>query len=188
MDGSEVVTHKGEVNMSDNLGRLRLDSGLEYQAAPEVIVAFEKMRDDAMDHKTKLDEATAKLDKLQAEADVLKSEVAKIEQIKADAKSEAMAEIKARSALEKVAEGFKVDCSGKSDREVKEAVIKSVRADADLSGKSDIYVDAAFDMAVEMKPEDAMAKQRAAGRKDDSGTGCKGNKYQEFMKSLGKKG
>lgn len=180
------INHEDDL-MPENLGRLRLDGGLEYQAAPEVIVAFEKMRGDALANKEELVSMSAKLDALEAERDALKSEVAKGEQIKADAKAEALAELKARNDLEKVAEGFKVDCAGKSDREVKEAVIKSQRGDADLSSKSDIYVDAAFDLAVEMRGDEAMQKQREAGNRGDSAQQKSGDKYREFMKNLGKK-
>lgn len=177
-----------DIPMSDNLGRLRLDSGLEYQAAPEVIVAFEKMRNDANENKSKLDNLNAEVEKLTGERDMLKGEVAKIDQIKADAFEAARCSILARADLEKVAEGFKVDCKDKTDRQVKEAVIKSVRADADLVEKSDEYVQAAFDMAVEMKPDDAMAKQRQAGNRGDAAPVAKsGDKYKAFMQSLGKK-
>ena len=185
LDGSDVVfinqDHE-ENSMSEKLVQVKLDNGITYDAAPEVVVELDKLRSDTANHQSKLDEAQAKVDKLQAEADGLKAEVAKVEQIKADAKAEALSELKARNDLEKVAEGFKVDCAGKSDREVKEAVIKSQRGDADLSAKSDIYVDAAFDLAVEMRGDEAMQKQREAGNRGDSAQKS-GDKYAEFKKS-----
>ena len=188
MDGSDVVfINQDEETMSDNMGRLRLDSGLEYQAAPEVVVAFEAIKADAANHKQKIDEAQAKFDALQAEADVLKAEVAKIDQIKADAYEAAKVAIAARANLEKVAEGFKVDHKDLDDKAIKLAVIKAVRGDADLSEKSDAYIDAAFDLAVEMKSDEAIKKQRQVTNQDSKPVEKSGDKYKSFMQSLGKK-
>ena len=176
-----------ELVMSDNLGRLRLDSGLEYQAAPEVIVAFEKMRVDAAAHAAKLDELQKQIDTLSGERDTLKSEIDKIPQIKTDALDQARAEVKARADLEKAVEKFNIDCTDKTDREIREAVVKTVRADADLTGKSDEYVTAAFDMAVSLKHDSAMANQRAAGVRADGDKKPEQANYKSFMAQLGKK-
>lgn len=158
--------------MSDKLSRVRLDTGIEYDAAPEVVHALDKLRDDAAVLKTQAEAHKADAEKLAGERDTLKARVdgfaAELAQVKADALDAARAEIKARAELEKAAEGFKIDHAGKSDREVKEAVIKSVRADADLSGKSDEYVQAAFDMSVSMKADAAMVGQRKAVMNADS--------------------
>lgn len=173
---------------TENLGRLRLDNGIEYPAVQEVIHGFETLRNDKAELDVRVDELHKQIDIIAAERDTLKAEVEKIEQIKKDAAEQAKTEMKARLALEKVAEGFKVDCTGKTDREVKELVIKATRTDADLAGKSEAYIDAAFDLASEMKADDAMAKQReaGAGRQDVNKTGA-GNSYANFMANLGKK-
>lgn len=185
---AELFNPEEEVNMpADNLGRIRLDSGLEYQAAPEVIYAFEKVRNDLAESTVRIDELHKQIDGLAAERDALKSEVAKVEQIKADALTAARAELKTRVELEKVAETFKVDHNGKTDREVRELVIKSVRTDADLTGKSEDYINAAFDIAVSMKADAAIASQRAAGARDDSAKPEGGKTYKAFMSQLGKK-
>ena len=49
-----------------------------------------------------------------------------------------------------------------SDREIQEAVVKSVHADADMSEASDVYVQARFDAALDTHKAhgDAMADQR----------------------------
>ena len=191
LDRHDAVSFNPEEENSmptDNLGRIRLDSGLEYQAAPEVIVEVEKLRGDKADLETRVDELHKQLDTIAAERDTLKSQVESADKVRADALEKARAEIKARAELDKVAESFKVDGAGKTDREVKELVIKSVRTDADLTGKSDDYVNAAFDLTVSMKKDDAMAQQRQAGapRNDDSGK-PEGGSYKSFMSQLGNK-
>jgi len=174
--------------MPENLSRIRLDSGLEYQAAPEVVVEVEKLRSDKAELTTHVDELQKQLDTVAAERDTLKSQVQSADKVRADALEAARAEVKARAELDKVAETFKVDGTGKTDREVKELVIKSVRTDADLTGKSDDYVNAAFDLTVSMKNDAAMAAQRAAGAKrDDAGEQPDTGSYKGFMSQLGKK-
>lgn len=168
-----------EMEMPETLSRIRLDNGLEYQAAPEVAVAFEKLR---ADHET----LKADADKIAAERDALKAAAVDVAKLKADALDAARAEVKARAALEKAAEGFGVKCDGLSDRQVKEAVIKSVRKDADLSDKSDAYIDAAFDLAGEAKQAAAVASQREAGQRGDASQAAQPS-YKTFMSQLGKK-
>jgi hypothetical protein len=183
LDAESIIT--GET-MPENLSRVRLDTGLEYQAEAEVVQAFEKMRADKVEADAHINELQKQLDSVAAERDTLKSQVASADKVRADALEAARAEIKARATLEKSAEAFKIDCADKSDREIKEAVIKSKRADADLSGKSDDYINAAFDLTVELKADEAMAEQRKAGRAD-GGEQKPANTYRNFMKQLGKK-
>jgi uncharacterized protein len=183
LDAESIIT--GEI-MPENLSRVRLDTGLEYQAEAEVVQAFEEMRADKVGADAHIDELQKQLDSVAAERDTLKSQVASADKVRADALEAARAEIKARAMLEKSAEAFKIDCADKSDREIKEAVIKSKRADADLSGKSDDYINAAFDLTVELKADEAMAEQRKAGRAD-GGEQKPANTYRNFMKQLGKK-
>lgn len=174
--------------MPENLSRIRLDSGLEYQAAPEVVVEVEKLRSDKAELTTHVDELQKQLDTVAAERDTLKSQVQSADKVRSDALEAARAEVKARAELDKVAETFKVDGAGKTDREVRELVIKSVRTDANLTGKSDDYVNAAFDLTVSMKNDAAMAAQRAAGAKrDDAGEQTDTGSYKGFMSQLGKK-
>ena len=183
LDAESIIT--GET-MPENLSRVRLDTGLEYQAEAEVVQAFEKMRADKVEADAHIDELQKQLDSVAAERDTLKSQVASADKVRADALEAARAEIKARAILEKSAEAFKIDCADKSDREIKEAVIKSKRADADLSGKSDDYINAAFDLTVELKADEAMAEQRKAGH-TGGGEQEPANTYRNFMKQLGKK-
>lgn len=188
-----AVVNEEEISMpADNLGRIRLDSGLEYQAAPEVVVAFEKMRGDNAELASKLQAVGVTVQTLEGERDTLKARVdgfaAELDSARKDALETARTELKVRAELEKVAESFKLDHAGKTDREVKELVIKTVRADADLTGKSDEYVNAAFDIATSMKNDAAMAAQRKAGsaRDDNDTDGEVAGSYKGFMSQLGK--
>jgi len=190
LDRHEAVSFnpQEENTMAENLSRIRLDSGLEYQAAPEVVVEVEKLRSDKAELTTRVNELQKQLDTVAAERDTLKSQVQSADKVRSDALEAARAEVKARLELDKVAETFKVDGAGKTDREVKELVIKSIHTDADLTGKSDDYVNAAFDLVVSMKNDAAMAAQRAAGAKrDDAGEQTDTGSYKSFMLQLGKK-
>lgn len=188
-DAISYNTDEDNLMSTENLGRIRLDSGLEYQAAPEVVVAFAAMQDDKKTLTTRIDTLQAEVDTVKAERDTLKAQVASADAVRADALKQAREEVKARTELETVAATFKVDCADKTDREVREAVIKAVREDANLVGKSDEYVNAAFDLAVAMRKDSTMAEQRSAGAPRDDGQDHKsGSNYKSFMDNLSKQG
>ena len=166
MDGSQVVDDDSEVKEANKMAemtKIRLDSGIEYECAPEVKVEIEKMRKDSA-------EAKKEADKMQAKFDALEAELAKEKEgRKADAeahKANFDEAIKARVELLKVAEAHKVEnADSMTDTEIKTAVIKAVRGDSiNLDGKSADYIEAAFDMAkADIKQhEDGMAEQRKA--------------------------
>lgn len=172
MDGSQMID---EENLKEDKGmaemtKVRLDSGIEYECAPEVKVEIEKMRKDSA-------EAKKEFDKLQAKFDALEAELAKEQEgRKADAekaKANFDEAIKARVELLKVAEAHKVvNADSMTDTEIKTAVIKAVRGDAiNLDGKSADYIEAAYDMAkADVKQhEDGMAEQRKATQSHDEG-------------------
>jgi hypothetical protein len=188
-DAASFTPDDEEPSMSDTLSRVRLDSGLEYQAAPEVVVALEATRAERDTATARADELAKQVDTLTAERDQFKASVESAEKVRADALEAARAEIVARVALEKVADDFKVDHAGKSDRDVREAVIKATRADADLTGKSDDYVNAAFDIAVSMRADAAMAAQRktAGDKREDSAPTSSRELHKAYMANLGKK-
>ena len=125
--------------------------GKEYEVKDEVhalLTALETEKKEAMDSSaTEVAALTAKLDELQAKVDLNES---KSVTDAADAKfKEAVA---ARVKLERDAGEFvEVSLDGLSDREIKEKVIAKV-SKVSLDGKSDVYVDAAFDLALEQAP------------------------------------
>ena len=172
MDGSQAIDDenpKEDKEMAE-MTKVRLDSGIEYECAPEVKVEIEKMRKDSA-------EAKKEFDKLQAKFDVLDAELKKEQEgRKADAekaKANFDEAIKARVELLKVAEAHKVaNADSMTDTEIKTAVIKSVRGDAiNLDGKSADYLEAAYDMAKAdaKQHEDGMAEQRKATQIHDGG-------------------
>lgn len=172
MDGSQIIDEenpKEDKGMAE-MTKVRLDSGIEYECAPEVKVEIEKMRKDSADMKKEAD-------KLQAKYDALEAELAKEKEgRKADAdaaKANFDAAVKARVELLDVAKAHKVvNADSMTNTEIKTAVIKAVRGDAiNLEGKSADYIDAAFDMAKADKKqhEDGMAEQRKATQTHDDG-------------------
>lgn len=184
LDGNEDFSTQQEQQTMTTV-KVKLDNGIEYDAAPEVSVELSKLRADATDAKSKLDAVTAEKDKLQAKVD---GQADELKQAKEQGRAAAMA----RLTLEGVADKFKVDHADKTDREVKESVIKAVRKDADLKDKSDVYVDAAFDMAVEAAPAAAMADQRKAVNDGADGNGdgkyvTAKQRYDASMKALANK-
>ena len=173
-----------EENMTTE--KVRLDNGLEYQAAPEVAVALSKMRQDSEVLTQTNATLTKSIDALSAERDTLKAQVLNADQVKRDALEAARTEVKARAELEKVAAEFKIDTAGKTDRQIKEAVVTSARKDANLEGKSEDYLSAAFDLTVASRADAAIAKQRADGvvLHTDSNEDKKSGTYSGFMASL----
>jgi len=152
------------------MGKIRLDNGIEYEAAPEVIVAFDELRKSNSELEDKNKDLEKKVDTTEAERDTLKADKGKFEeQLKAKDKEHADGlheAVKQRVSLLSVAEKHKIEKADEmAEREIKEAVVKAVRGDGmDLSQKSDEYVNAAFDMVKEdtAMRDDAMSKQRKA--------------------------
>jgi len=169
--------------------KIRLDSGIEYEAAPEVIVAVEKLRADSQALadviKTKDTELTtlkAAKDTLQARVDGLPAEIEK-------ARKDAAELLANRAKLEVVATRFKIDSKDKTDDEIKHAVIKTFNKDFDPKDKSTDYVQACFDIAFSNFKTDAMQSQRQSVNgapviKLDAAE----DSYAQYRKTLGSNG
>lgn len=186
--GDAITVHKTqEVSMA----KLTID-GVEFEASENLAMAVSaKLREDTKaleETKTKLDSATAELDKLkssradadaaQARLDALQSELDKTKtELKAAQESKLDAEaiearVKERVALiTKVQSVIKadneIDFSQYSDREIQEEVLKSDNAELDFTGKSDEYVAARFDAYLEFQAK-APAKKAEPTAKADS--------------------
>ncbi|WP_349293679.1 DUF2213 domain-containing protein [Gallibacterium anatis] len=176
MDAADAVEFRedGEPQMSETkLSDIRLDSGITYQAAPEVIVEFNKLKQDAANAVAEKDKESARADALEAKVKSLEAEMEKIKQ-------DAVNVAKARVELENIAKAHKVEVKAdSSDRALREAVIGAIRQDgADLSQKSDAYIEAAFDMAMaEAKSrQDALGSQRSQVTQTFTQDGQKGEK------------
>ena len=154
--GDEIFNHEDETM---SLVKVRLDSGIEYDAAAEVSVELAAVKAKAATEKTRADAAETARDKLQAQVDGHK-------QALEDARKQARADVAARVKLEGEANGLGVKfAQDATDKDVKTAVIKHVRGDSiDLTDRSDAYIDAAYDMALEAGKK--AAEQAGKNRKD----------------------
>ena len=111
---------------------------------------------------TQRDDLKTRLDKAEAERDDFKTKFEAAEKSRTDAAEGFAAAVRARVELEGTAakilgEGFESD--GKTDREIKEACIK-----ADCEGKSEDYVQARFDLALEALAEGKAEEKIYAGQ------------------------
>jgi len=168
MDQEDFSTQQEQQTMS--MVKVKLDSGLEYECAPEVSVALDKLRSDAAEAATKLaaiPTLTAERDTLKARVDGFKTELDKATET---GKAAGRAEAEAKTKLDSVAAAFKIDAKDKTERQIKEAVIKAVTPALNLDGKDDAYIDVAFAMAQEMKGDAAMADQRRHAQHRNDGS------------------
>jgi len=160
MDGEQEAEVNEEGKEGTTMGKIRIDSGLEYEAAPEVGVFVEKLRQDSAEKQKKLDE-------LQAKYDAALSDLAKEKKERADEEKAQLekfyAAVAERVKMLETAKAHKLDKAEEmTNRQIMEAVIRAARPDVNLDGKSDDYINAAFDMAQAAAREDGMAEQRKA--------------------------
>ncbi|WP_435952732.1 DUF2213 domain-containing protein [Dryocola sp. BD626] len=169
LDGDEEITVDDDDNQpkGKTMQKIRLDSGLEYEAAAEVVVAFQALKQDAADKQTKLDEAATTISTITAERDTLKADAAEFENKLKQAREDATVTIKARAELEAKAEKHGIKCDGLDDTAVKKAVVAKLKPAMKLDGKDDTYVNVAFDMAIESAP---MEQQRKTVNQDKAET------------------
>jgi hypothetical protein len=148
--------------------KVKLDSGIEYDAAPEVKVFLDALQVKLDAAEKLVTESKANVEKLQAVADSA-TENAKQLQAKLDASPEAIANgVKARVALIKTAmvhvdaeTSAKLDSM--TDVEIKTAVIKAKFPEAKLDGVSSDYLQARFDASLEVATVlDSASAQRKA--------------------------
>jgi|SRR6186713_374115 len=135
--------------------KIRLDSGLEYDAAPEISVAYAAQTAKVSAEKTRADAAEAERDALKAKVDAIPSQIATA---RADALKEATAHVALVADAKVLGVKFAEDAK---DTDIRIAVIKHVRGDSiDLTGKSEAYLEAAFDQA----RADGLKAQENAGK------------------------
>jgi hypothetical protein len=144
LDSSDGISFDMEEdNVTDvKLVTVRLDE-IDYQAAPEVVNALNKGKEQLRELKTKFDS-------LEAERDTLKTAVSKHMQELDAARNGARNELKSRLELETVAEshGIKFD-EVDTDRNIKAKIIGKLTPELKLDEKSDDYVDSAFDITIQ---------------------------------------
>lgn len=173
LDGDEEITLDDDDNQpkGKTMQKLRLDNGLEYDASPEVVVAFNALKQDAEDANNKLSEAQTTISTITAERDTLKADAAEFENKLKQDREDAEKTIKARTELEAKAEKHGIKCDGLDDIAVKKAVVAKLKPSIKLDGKDDTYINVAFDMAIESAPMEQQRKivnQDKAETRDDS--------------------
>lgn len=142
LDGDDASSFLVESDMVDTaLVKIRLDSGLEYSASPEVLVHVTNL-----DNKIK--ELQTRADKAEGERDAAKAELTKANTDHETALKAERDSAKQRIALEGKAEQLSIKFDGLSDRDVKMAIVGKLGNDLDFKGKSDDYVNSAYDLAV----------------------------------------
>lgn len=151
-----------------SLVKVAVASGLSYDAAPEVANHVENLQ-------KSLDAVTAERDTATARADSVDAKVKELEagadKVRQDARAEALGRVKLESVLTAAKVTFKEDAT---DIELQAAFVKSVRGDSlDLTGKSDAYIQAAYDLALAepKRREDAVSKQRVEMKQDAADQG-----------------
>lgn len=159
----------------------RIDYEAPEQTAQAVRVKLDEMEAEKKDieaEKKKLDE---ELEKLKAQRDQLQEELEK-KQAEDEAKEKERADslreaVRARVALESQARamlGDEVKLDEMDDLEVKKAVVSKVFPAAKLDGKSDVYLEARYDAALELHksaPNEALGNLRARIDSATSGGG-----------------
>ena len=167
LDAADAATFNDDEEVYPPMDKVRLDSGIEYDAAPEVAQAYSQSRADLKTAQDKADTESARADA----ADAAKVEAEKqVDQVKQDAVDSA----RARLELEDVAKTHSVEVNQDAkDRDIRSAVISAIRGDSVvLDGKSDAYVDAAYDLAVadgEKRRDDAASQRKTAtGSRQDA--------------------
>jgi len=168
---------------------IRIDS-VDYEAPDQTAQAvrakldsLQNRLDEAEQEKKKLDEEMEKLkaerDQLEEELEKKKAEDEEAEKKRADSIRQA---VRARIALENQArpilgDDFKFDDA--TDLEIKKAVIQKLSPEAKLDGKSEVYIEARYDAAIELAkdaPNESLARLRA---RLDSATPSGGSTAQE---------
>lgn len=151
LDAADAAFFDGDKTMT----KLRLDNGIEYDAAPEVIQAYVKLKQDSAD-------AVAAKDKAEAERDAANATLADLQAKQPEIEAAARADGIAYAGLLATAKEHDVEIKADAaDGEIKAAIIGKLRGDAfDLAGKSADYINAAFDMAL----ADAKGKAQAAAK------------------------
>lgn len=171
IDGVSVPTNVDAEEI--NMHKIRID-GIEYEAAPEVVNALTKANGNLATTQAKLDAAEADhakaLSTLQAKLDTAEADLKTAKDAANGEAARIDAAVTARLELLEVASQFvKADSLvGKSDRDVRVAVITSKYADFKADGRDDAYIAARFDGVVEGHTADvAKGASAALGVKRD---------------------
>jgi uncharacterized protein len=168
LDADDASSFLVETDMVEvTLSKVRFDNGLEYPAAPEVVVRIDELV-------AKLKDLQTRADKSEGERDAAKAELSKmVKDHEAALKAERSA-AKQRLALESKADQLNIKFDGLSDRELKEAIVKKLGNDLNFAERSDDYVGSAYDLAIshdDAKSKTTAKQKTATTAKQDSKPG-----------------
>ena len=163
LDAADAVIDEPKEEPKMTMVKMRLDNGLEYDAAPEVSIAFAASQSAVKTVTDRADALTAERDALKAKVDAHEASLTKL-------REDAVAEVKRRSKLEADATAFGAKfAQDAKDADIRIAVIKAVRGDTfDATGKSDAYLEVAYDLAVADGTE---ARKKAGQNRADAAGG-----------------
>lgn len=174
LDSEDAAMGDVEIEGS-NMTKIRLDSGVEFEVAPEVAhqIATTKAALDTTSASLAALQATATADKARADdaAAQLAAEKAKEPAIRADAIAKASARIGVESIA--TAQGVAFAATD-TDRVIRENVVKKMRGDAavDFTGKDDTYVTAIYDLVLgDARRADANFDENARRMANGGGNG-----------------
>lgn len=184
---------KAPTTPEPNLVKMKI-AGIEQEVADQAAQLIEKERTDtAAERKAdseKLAKLQADLDKATARADDAAEKQKKLDEEMKGLPAKLKAEAKARADLEHTARealGEKAKLDGLTDRQVREKVVSQLTG-AKCEGKSDAYVEARFDAAIEafeeadeVRADDSSAGSDDAGddERDDSEDDDEGDEHQD---------
>jgi len=140
---SDYFEIEKEPDMADvpKLVTIRLDE-IDYSAAPEVGNALKKAKEDIV-------ALQKRFDTLEAERDSFKTKLAESESNVASIRAAARSEIKSRLELETIANNHSVKFDeADSNRSIREKILAKLNSTFKFDGKSDDYVDSAFEIAI----------------------------------------
>lgn len=155
----------GEEAMPDEkLVQVKLDSGIQYPAAPEVVNELDRLRSD--NERLRADAATAKdtLSTVTAARDEAKEKLD--EALKVDHSDEVNKRVAQRVRVLGVANAAGLDkeivakLDEMDDISIMSAVVKAKSPKANLDGADEVYIRARFDSVAETIDEEAMSTQR----------------------------
>jgi len=160
LDTDDLSSFPTEDDMAEtNMSKIRLDTGLEYSASPEVVVYVSELN-------TKLTALQTKLDKAEGERDTHKTA---IETLKADHAKELTKmgdSARSRVKLEEKAKTLSVKFDDVTDRDLKIAIAEKLGAKLEWTNRSDDYVDSAYDLTITNEDE----KNKTAGKQKTTTT------------------
>lgn len=145
------------------MAQIRCD-GRDYEVTDSVATALEyKFKADEAEKKQLKDSADAekgRADGLQARFDEAEAQLAEAKKVNIDAIINSRLELRQKSS-HALPSGFKFD--GLDDTAIKTAVLKHNRPQLDLTGKSAIYIEAAYDAVMDGLPESQQVSPQRGG-------------------------